>query len=221
MTELLNTSKLTDWENQPSVNDLKKNIDDASTDQNEHLLNVERWLNNLHVTGPAKLPKTEGRSSIVPKLVRKQAEWRYSSLSEPFLSSPDIFNVAPRTAGDRNRAQQNAVLLNYQFNTLLNRVGFIDSYIRDAVDIGTVIVKTGWISEEELVTEEVPIYEFQPVADEMLLKQYMAWLELRATNQDLYAEIQNPGIDQALDILTQQQQLVIPRQVGTEIVEKL
>ena len=211
--------KLTNWENEPTVLDLKKNIDDAANDQNEHLLNVKRWLNNLEVTGSAKPPKVEGRSSVAPKLIRKQAEWRYASLSEPFLSSPDIFNVSPRTAGDRNRAIQNALLLNYQFNNQIVRVNFIDAYIRDAVDIGTVIVKVGWLSEEEVVSEEVPIYEFQPVADEMLLKQYISWIQLRATNQDLYSEIQTPGLDQALDILIQQQQLVIPRQIGTKIVE--
>jgi hypothetical protein len=219
MAELLSSTKLTDWTNEPTVNDLKKNIDDASVDQNEHLLKVEKWLANLQITGAARPVKTEGRSSVQPKLIRKQAEWRYSSLSEPFLSSPDIFNVAPRTAGDHNRAIQNALLLNYQFNTLINRVGFIDAYVRDVVDLGTVIAKVGWISEEELIEEEIPVYEFQPVADEMLLKQYMAWIELRASNQDLYAEIQNPGLDQALDIFIQQQQLVIPRQVGTKIVE--
>ena len=211
--------KLTNWENEPTVLDLKKNIDDAANDQNEHLLNVKRWLNNLEVTGSAKPPKVEGRSSVAPKLIRKQAEWRYASLSEPFLSSPDIFNVSPRTAGDRNRAIQNALLLNYQFNNQIVRVNFIDAYIRDAVDIGTVIVKVGWLSEEEVVSEEVPIYEFQPVADEMLLKQYISWIQLRDTNQDLYSEIQTPGLDQALDILIQQQQLVIPRQIGTKIVE--
>lgn len=211
--------KLTNWENEPTVLDLKKNIDDAANDQNEHLLNVKRWLNNLEVTGSAKPPKVVGRSSVAPKLIRKQAEWRYASLSEPFLSSPDIFNVSPRTAGDRNRAIQNALLLNYQFNNQIVRVNFIDAYIRDAVDIGTVIVKVGWLSEEEVVSEEVPIYEFQPVADEMLLKQYISWIQLRATNQDLYSEIQTPGLDQALDILIQQQQLVIPRQIGTKIVE--
>ena len=55
----------------------------------------------------------------------------------------------------------------------------------------------------------------------MLLKQYMAWIEMRSNDPDLYAEISNPGIDQALDILEQQQQLVIPRQVGSKIVETL
>lgn len=213
--------KLTSWENEPSVQDLKSNIDDASNDQDMHLLNVSRWLDNLNMTGAAKPVKIVGRSSVSPRLIRKQNEWRYSSLSEPFLSSPDVFNVAPRTAGDRNRAEQNALLLNYQFTALIDRVGFIDAYVRDAVDIGTVIAKVGWISEEASVIEDVPVYEFQAVADEMLLKQYMAYLELRATNQDLYAEIQNPGLDQALDILIQQQQLVVPRQVGINQVETI
>ena len=221
MAELLDDKKLTDWTKEPTVNDLKKNIDDASVDQADHLLNVDRWINNLQVIGSAKPAKREGRSSVQPKLIRKQAEWRYSSLSEPFLSSPDIFNVVPRTAGDRNRAFQNTVLLNYQFNNLINRVGFIDAYVRDAVDTGTVIAKVGWVSEEELVKEEVPVYEFQPANDEMLYKQYLSWIDLRNNNRDLYAEVQNPGIDQALDILEQQQQLVIPRQVGSKIVETL
>ena len=221
MAEFFDISKLTDWANEPTVSDLKKNIDDAANDQQEHLSKVRRWLDNLHMEGSARPPKIAGRSSVAPKLIRKQAEWRYSSLSEPFLSSPDIFNVTPRTAGDRKRAAQNALLLNYQFNCLINRVAFIDAYVRDAVDIGTVIVKTGWTSEEQTVEEEVPVYEFQPVADEMLLKQYFAWIELRSTNPDLYAEIQNPGLDQALNILIQQQQLVIPRQTGTQVVETL
>jgi hypothetical protein len=213
--------KLTDWENEPTVSDLKKNLDDANLDQQSHLQDVERWLSNLHMTGVAKPPNVKGQSAVAPKLIRKQAEWRYSSLSEPFLSSPDIFDVSPRTAGDRKRAIQNALILNYQFNNLIGRVELIDTYVRDAVDIGTVILKTGWISEEEEIEEEVPVYEFTSVMDEMLLKQYMAFLELRATNQDLYAEVSNPGIDQALDILIEQQALVVPQQVGTELVTRI
>jgi len=212
--------KLTEWENEPSVQDLKKNIDDASNDQNLHLTNVDRWLSNLHVTGAAKPPKVTGQSSVAPKLIRKQAEWRYSSLSEPFLSSPDIFNVAPRTAGDRKRAEQNALVLNYQFNNLIGRVDLIDTYVRDAVDIGTVILKLGWVFDEETIEVEEPIYEFIPSNEEELAQQYMQLLQLRETNRDQYSEIENPGLDQALTIFAEQQQLVIPRQVGTELVEK-
>lgn len=213
----LEGNRLTDWANEPTVADLKKNIDDADRDQAAHIINVKRWLDNLQVRGSARPPFIKGQSTVQPKLIRKQAEWRYSSLSEPFLSSPDIFNVSPRTAWDRKRAIQNALLMNYQFNTVIDRVGFIDAYVHDIVDIGTVIVKVGWISEEAEVEEEVPVYQFIPAHDEMLLKQYMAWIELRSNNPDLYAEVSNPGIDQALEILVKQQQLVLPKQIGTKV----
>ena len=217
----LEESRLTDWANEPTVADLKKNIDDADRDQASHLINVRRWLDNLHVKGSARPPFIKGQSSIQPRLIRKQAEWRYASLSEPFLSSPDIFDVSPRTAGDKNRAIQNALLLNYQFNTVIDRVGFIDAYVHDAVDIGTVIVKVGWVSEETEIEEEVPVYQFVPANDEMLLKQYMAWIEMRSNDPDLYAEISNPGIDQALEILVKQQQLVVPQQIGVKTEKRV
>ena len=44
---LVEKEKLTDWENEPSVQDLKKNIDDADNDQQIHLLNVKRWLSKI------------------------------------------------------------------------------------------------------------------------------------------------------------------------------
>ena len=55
-----------------------------------------------------------GKSTARPLLARKQAEWRYSSLADPFLSTPDLFNVSPITAGDRKRAKQNELVLNNQ-----------------------------------------------------------------------------------------------------------
>ena len=38
--------KMTDWANEPSIADLKANIDDAEIDQDTHKKNVERWLEN-------------------------------------------------------------------------------------------------------------------------------------------------------------------------------
>jgi hypothetical protein len=157
MAETSEITKLTDWANEPSISDLKQNLDDAALEHDGHLADVTRWLDNLYVSGSAKPKKMEGSSSIQPKLIRKQAEWRYSALSEPFLSTPDIFNVHPVTAGDRKRAQQNQLVLNNQFNTKIKKVAFIDAYVRDAVDIGTVIVKLGWDSEEEEVTSMQPV----------------------------------------------------------------
>lgn len=153
--------RLTDWTNEPTLAQLKRDHQDAQVETSQHNENIDRWLDNLNITGTAKLPKQKNRSSVQPKLIRKQAEWRYSSLSEPFLSTPDIFNVSPVTYEDRRAAQQNELVLNHQFNNQLNKVKLIDDYIHTAVDEGTVIVRVGWELEEEEVTKEVPVFAEQ------------------------------------------------------------
>lgn len=220
MDELI---KLTDWVNEPTVADLKQNLDDAESDLDKHLQDVTRWLSNLYVEGLAKPKQVEGQSSVAPKLIRKQAEWRYAPLSEPFLNTEDLFKVSPTTAGDVNRARQNALILNKQFNTQIDKVAFIDAYVRDAVDIGTAIVEVGWITEEEEVTREEPVFEFLPTNNPEIAEQYLQMLQLRETNPDAYADYSNPGLDQALEIFATQGVPTIPQQVGvqqiTEMVE--
>ena len=139
-------SKLVDWVNPPSLADLKKDYDAAQSAHSDHILNVERWLSALK--GDQVLKTKKGRSKIVPKLVRKQAEWRYAALSEPFLSTDDLFNTAPATFEDKQSATQNGLVLNYQINCKINKTKFIDEYIRAAVDEGTVIVRVDWEYEE-------------------------------------------------------------------------
>ena len=41
------------------------------------------------------------------------------------------------------------MVLNNQFNTKMNKVTFIDNYVRAGVNEGTVIVRVGWEFEEE------------------------------------------------------------------------
>ena len=72
----------------------------------------------------------EGKSKVAPKLVRTQAEWRYSALAEVFLSSTDLFNVNPLTWEDVKSAQQNELILSNQFDTKIDKVAFIDKLIR-------------------------------------------------------------------------------------------
>jgi hypothetical protein len=213
--------KLTDWVNEPTITDLKQNLDDAASDQDKHIQDINRWLSNLYVEGPAKPPKIEGQSSVAPKLIRKQAEWRYAPLSEPFLNTEDLFNVHPKTAGDKNRAKQNALVLNNQFNTQIDKVAFIDAYVRDAVDLGTVIAETGWITEEEEVTRQEPVYEFTPSMDPALIEQYVQLLQLRKINRDAYEDHMNLGLDQALKIFASTGQVVVPQQVGVETIVQM
>jgi hypothetical protein len=201
---------MTNWKNEPKVSDLKQNLDDAEIDHSGHRSNVTRWLSNR----ASVRKKVEGRSNVSPKLIRKQAEWRYSSLSDPFLSTPDIFNVYPVTAGDINRARQNELVLNQQFNTKLDKVAFIDSYVREAVDIGTVIVKLGWITEEEEITETKNNYEYLPDTTGKLQEYYMQLMQMRLEDPEGYADHSTPGLDHALELFQQSGVALFAKEAG-------
>lgn len=157
---VIDTSEpLTEWKNEPTLPDLKADLEEAGQHHDMHVSDVNRWLDNLNVTGLARRPKIAGRSTVVPKLIRKQAEWRYAALSESFLSHEDLFTTAPQTWEDKDAAVQNGLILNHQFNNQLDKVGFIDEYVRTAVDEGTVLVRVGWETKEGQVTRDNLIAE--------------------------------------------------------------
>ena len=152
--------KLVDWNNPPSVRDLKQDLAEAKSNHDLHVNKVNESLTALR--GELKIKIKEGRSRVQPKLVRKQNEWRYSALEEPFLSTDDMFIVNPVTYKDVEAAKQNMLILNKQFRTDIPKVKFINKYIRTAVNTGTVIVKLNWEYEKGIVTEEVPVYTKTP-----------------------------------------------------------
>jgi hypothetical protein len=165
LPNLQEAGKLTDWENEPTVEDLRQDFTAARSDHYFYREKISKWRDNLFVEGSAKIAKKPGRSTVVPKLIRKQAEWRYSSLSEPFLSQEELFKARPRTHADTLAAHQNAQVLNYQFDAVIDKVRFIDEYVRTAVDEGTIIVRVGWEFNEEEQDVEVPIVKLKPVTD--------------------------------------------------------
>ena len=152
--------RLTNWKNPPKLGDLKKDLLDAKPAHDTQKALVKTWLDNLNVEGNAKVKTAKGNSSIVPKLIRKQAEWRYPALSDPFLSTDDVFNVYPVSWEDKKAAEQNQMLLNHQFNNKIDKVQFIDDYVRTAVDEGTVIVRVGWEFEEEEYEGDFPVVQY-------------------------------------------------------------
>ena len=107
----ISEKELTDWENPPKVLDLKQDYQEAKSNHDSQITKINTWLDNLNVTGGAVVKSANGRSQIVPKLIRKQAEWRYSALTEPFLSTDDIFNVDPVTYEDKLGAIQNELVI--------------------------------------------------------------------------------------------------------------
>jgi len=156
-TTEIDVTTLVDWENPPKLADLKHDLESAQSAHKAHVMEVDAWLAVLK--GEQIINSKTGRSKLVPKLVRKQAEWRYAALSEPFLSTDDLFNTSPSTFEDKETAEQNGMLLNYQLNCRIDKVDFVDTYVRTAVDEGTVVVRVGWEFEEAKRKVYTPVME--------------------------------------------------------------
>ena len=164
---------LVDWENPPTVAQLKNDVSEAMPSHQFHVEKVNAWLRALK--GHLNIKTQEGRSKVQPKLIRKQNEWRYASLEDPFLSTKDMFKIAPVTHLDKDAARQNELIINKQFRTDIPKVDFINKFIRKAVDTGTVVIKLEWEEEVGVVREEQmqPVFaqtpeEFLPFAQQLL-----------------------------------------------------
>lgn len=187
--------KLTKWAKEPSILELKQDYQEAKSYHDSKTSQISEWLDNLNVTGKAQVKTPEGSSRIVPKLIRKQAEWRYPALSEPFLSTDDVFSVRPVSWEDKKAAQQNQLILNNQFNTRIDKVSFVDEYVRAAVDEGTVILRTGWAFEEEEYTEIVPDVEYVFNDEAAPMMQHLDQMAQQAPDQ--YEQEVEPELKQA------------------------
>lgn len=157
------TSELTNfehgWENPPKLSDLKSDFNSAKAETDKHRDHIKKWLDVRNIEGVAKVKAPKQRSKITPRLVRKTNEWRYSSLTEPFLSTDDLVTAKPITAEDVEAARQTELILNNQLTTKMSRVAFFDEYIRTLVDEGTALLRVGWELETEEVVVERPIQD--------------------------------------------------------------
>jgi hypothetical protein len=181
-------SQLTNWKKEPTVRMLKLDLEAAKPFRDTHVSEVQRW--DTARSGGKPVPKRRGRSVIRPKLVRRQAEWRYSALSEPFLSSENIFEVNPRTFEDTDAAVQHTILLNWQMRTKIDLVRFVGEAVRTFVDEGTLILRPGWRREIKQVQVERPVYQYMQVMEgsqeEGFLKEALA---LRDTDPFRYEQL--------------------------------
>lgn len=150
--------QLTDWKNEPSWSDLNNDRTEGLTSQEMVRNNLKKWEEYRDGGKPVKA--RPGKSKVRPKLIRKQAEWKYPALEEPFLNTTDMFEIKPRTAEDIDAARQNGLILNYQWSTKINKTKLVNDIVRTIVDEGTVIVKSGWDAEYgiKVVEEEEPEY---------------------------------------------------------------
>ena len=211
--------KLTDWANEPDLKTLKGDYVAAKPSHDEQANKIKKWTDLLHVTGTAKPPTIKGRSAIQPKLVRRQAEWRYSALTEPFLGSSKLYKVSPVTYEDVAAARQNELLLNWQFRTKLNRVKFVDDYVRAVVDEGTAVLKTGWVRNTTTVMVQVPVYDMFPVQTEEEVAQFQQALQMREAAPQEYEQL-DPAIHEAVSHYDETGEVTVAVQNGVTEVEE-
>jgi hypothetical protein len=216
--QVIEIQRLNTWKNAPTLANLKQDLQSAKPIHDEQVGKIEGWLDNLNVTGKAAFKSTTGGSQVQPKLIRKQAEWRYAALSEPFLSTSDLFNVKPKTWEDREAAMQNQLILNQQMNTSIDKVRFIDEYVRAAVDEGTVIVRCGWEFEEEEYQAEEPEIEFRVNPEFAEMHEYLAQLKVESPSQ--YATDVPDELKQAHDLAVEEGKPIEPVILGTKRVTK-
>jgi len=214
--DLSKPKELTDWKNPPDLLELKADYEEAQSAHTSHVMDVDGWLDALN--GEQTINNKKGRSKIVPKLIRKQAEWRYAALSEPFLSTDDLFNTAPMTFEDKESAIQNQLLLNYQVNCKLDKTAFIDEYIRTAVDEGTAIVKVGWEYEDEMIEVEVPVFEFQESPESAQMHEQLHQM-MEADSERFQADTP-PEIQEAHTMTMETGVPMMPIQTGTRMEEQ-
>ena len=146
------------WKNEPTFQDLKNDLDASSSFHEDYKAKLLQYEEDRD--GGKKINARPGKSTARPKIVRKNAEWKYPKLEDPFLNTEDMFEIRPRTWEDTKAAEQNQLLLNYQWSTKIDKVRLVNDIVRYLVDDGTVIVKTGWEVQEKTikVMQEEPIY---------------------------------------------------------------
>lgn len=179
--------KLTNWKNEPRLEELKNDFTQAQSSQSKYLAELDKWQKLYDA------PKFGGKdhkgSRVNPKMIRKQAEWNAPSLSEPFLSTSNLYDVKAMTFEDVGRAKQNALILNRQFNTQLKKVSLVDGVIRQLVKNGSCIIRMGWEYQEKEEVEKLPIFTYTsapPEVMEQLTQELQELEQLQVTEPDGY-----------------------------------
>lgn len=195
--------KLTNWKKEPSIVELKNDLSQAEQSHSCFVAKLAKW-EKLYDPAPYGDKKHCG-SRVVPKLVRKQGEWRIASLTEPFLGTNNLYEVKGLTHDDVVKAKQNAMVLNHQFNTQLNKVKLVDNIIRQLVKVGTSIVRVGWETETDEVLEDVEQFEYMEIPEPVIDPMYQ---QIQMQAQEMGQELPpNPEIERYQQIQQQYQQL--------------
>jgi len=137
---------------------------EAERHQKEWFIKREEWLAETY--GKPYGNEEDGKSKIVSKDIKKQLEWMLPSITDPFISTPNVIKCNPVTYEDAESAKQNELLLNTQFCRKFARYNFIMKAIRVLITEGSVVIQTGWDYEDEEVEVEEEVIAIDEVTGE-------------------------------------------------------
>lgn len=216
-----NYPKLTDWENEPTVQQLAADISAANSHHTEHVQEVEEWLKLLEARPLVGNPDDRKRSRIVSKLIRKHVEWRCSSLAEPFLSTEDLFNALPVGPSDMPGARQAKITLNDQFNNRIQKVQFINELTRTLTEEGTAVLRSGWMEETVEMETYEEIYKIARTQNPEEIEKIQGIRELVKVDTDFAHQTLEPSlIEAAVKCNPAAEEFYFPSFVGYRTVEK-
>lgn len=226
-TDALNAAIMSEWPNPPTIADINTDVSDARTITDTHLDKIlnyraarENKFKSKKGSEQAKNDKSALKSQFSPKVIRRQNEWRYSSLSEPFLSQPELFKVKPKSHDDVERARQNNLILNHQFEHELNKTKLVDDIVRAIVDDGTVITKTGWLYQECAVYEYVPKFKLAPIETTEQAQEIASIIELASADISQVEDLDDGSLA-ALAHFNETGEMLYPVQDGVKRIKTM
>lgn len=188
--------KLTSWKNEPKIEDLRHDLEEALPYYTAQTSKITNWLSLLNVKNDVERNK-RGRSGIAVKTIRKMYEWRYASLASPFLVERNLFKVQPKTKNDIEAAIQNQLVLNDQFSHKINKVKLINDLVRTLVNEGTAIIRTGWDYQAGEYTVYQPVYKYRnpkPEEEQLILLEIGKVLREQGFDENQLADQMNQDI---------------------------
>ncbi len=165
----------------------KDDLRAADTLRQEIETKVYQWKKEYN--GEPYGNEEKGKSELVSRDIKRQDEWQHASVKDPFVSDQDIIKCSPITYEDRKAAEQNQLVLNYQFTRQFNRYKFMTDIIKLYYSEGTVVVKTSWDYEDEEQEVEMPVYAVNPLTNQPEIIDYRVVKQLQVLMNKPDAEI--------------------------------
>ena len=150
------------------LNALKQDLKASTVLRDSWMAKIYQWRREYN--GEKYGNEQKGKSQIVSKDIKKQAEWLHPSILDPFVSTQDIVKVTPVTWEDEAAAKQSELLLNYQFCRQFDRYNFMSKALKVAIQDGTVIVQTGWEYQDEEVEVEREVIATDEYGNQFIAK---------------------------------------------------